>query len=122
MLDDVRDRFARGDEQSERTLFVKSGARSEPPERLAEHSGARRDGGRFDVEAIDMQRYGGLNLFAVLPGALPPAKAFEELLTSARNLSERLQGALQDERGEPLTPMRAAVLREELAGEAEASG
>lgn len=78
--------------------------------------------GTFDAEAIDMQRYGGLNLFAVLPGPLPPVSAFEELLTSARNLSERLQGALQDERGEPLTPMRAAMIREALAGEAEASG
>jgi ZipA, C-terminal FtsZ-binding domain len=77
--------------------------------------------GTFDADAIDMQRYGGLNLFAVLPGPLPPAKAFEELLGSARNLSERLQGALQDDRGEPLTPMRAAMIREALAVEAEAS-
>ncbi len=78
--------------------------------------------GSFDKDSIDMQRYGGLNLFAVLPGPLPPARAFEELLSSARNLSERLQGALQDERGEPLTPMRAAMIREALAGEAAASG
>jgi len=77
--------------------------------------------GTFDADAIDMQRYGGLNLFAVLPGPLPPAKAFEELLSSARNLSERLQGALQDDRGEPLTPMRAAMIREALVIEAEAS-
>jgi len=78
--------------------------------------------GTFDKDSIDMQRYGGLNLFAVLPGPLPPAQAFDELLSSARNLSERLQGALQDERGEPLTPMRAAMMREALAGEVEASG
>lgn len=79
--------------------------------------------GTFDKDSIDMQRYGGLNLFAVLPGPLPPAKAFDELLCSARNLRERLQGALQDERGEPLTPMRAATLRDALAGgEAEAGG
>jgi cell division protein ZipA len=78
--------------------------------------------GTFDKDCIDMQRYGGLNLFAVLPGPLAPAQAFEELLSSARNLSERLQGALQDERGEPLTPMRAAMIREALAGEAPASG
>lgn len=78
--------------------------------------------GTFDRDSIDMQRYGGLNLFAVLPGPLPSPKAFEELLSSARNLSERLQGALQDDRGAPLTPMRAAMIREALAGEAEASG
>jgi FtsZ-interacting cell division protein ZipA len=77
--------------------------------------------GTFEADAIDMQRFGGLNLFAVLPGPLPPVKAFEELLCAARNLSERLQGALQDDRGEPLTPMRAAMIREALAVEAEAS-
>ena len=53
-------------------------------------------------DTMDSQRYGGLNLFAVLPGPKPPPQAFEELLFTARNLSERLHGALQDERGSPL--------------------
>jgi cell division protein ZipA len=73
--------------------------------------------GTFDPEAIDMQRYGGLNLFAVLPGPLPSVRAFDELVTSARNLSERLQGALQDESGEPLTPLRTAAIRDSLAND-----
>jgi cell division protein ZipA len=71
--------------------------------------------GTFDPDSIDMQRFGGLNLFAVLPGPLPSAQAFDELVASARNLSERLQGALQDEWGEPLTPLRTAAIRESLA-------
>ena len=70
--------------------------------------------GTFDLETMDTQRFGGLNLFAVLPGPKPAQKAFEELLTTARALNERLQGALQDDRGGPLTPMRIAALREEL--------
>jgi cell division protein ZipA len=73
--------------------------------------------GTFDLENMDSQRYGGLSLFAVLPGPRPPLKAFEDLLATARNLNERLQGALQDERGGPLTPTRIASLRESLAAE-----
>jgi FtsZ-interacting cell division protein ZipA len=45
-------------------------------------------------------------------------KAFEELLTAARNLNERLQGALQDERGGPLTPTRIATIRDSLGADA----
>jgi hypothetical protein len=72
--------------------------------------------GTFDVGTMDSQRYAGLSLFTVLPGPRPPLKAFEDLLTTARNLNERLNGALQDERGGPLTPTRIATLRESLAG------
>jgi FtsZ-interacting cell division protein ZipA len=70
--------------------------------------------GTFDAELMDTQRFTGLNLFAVLPGPLPAAEAFDELLSSARSLNDRLLGALQDERGEPLTQMRAAAIREQL--------
>jgi cell division protein ZipA len=73
--------------------------------------------GTFDLDTMDVQRYGGLSLFAVLPGPRPPLKAFDDLLATARNLNERLQGALQDERGGPLTPTRIASLRESLAAE-----
>lgn len=70
--------------------------------------------GTFDVETMDSQRFNGLSLFAVLPGPKPPLKTFEDLLSTARNLNERLQGALQDERGGPLTPTRIAALRESV--------
>ena len=73
--------------------------------------------GTFDIETMDSQRFGGLSLFAVLPGPKPPLKAFEDLLVTARNLNERLQGALQDERGGPLTPTRIAALRESVGTE-----
>jgi cell division protein ZipA len=74
--------------------------------------------GAFDLETMDSQRYAGLSLFAVLPGSKSPPQAFEELLAAARNLNERLQGALQDEHGSPLTTLRVVSLRESLRAEA----
>jgi FtsZ-interacting cell division protein ZipA len=74
--------------------------------------------GAFDLETMDSQRYAGLSLFAVLPGPKSPPQAFEELLATARNLNERLQGALQDERGSPLTALRVTSLRESVRVEA----
>jgi cell division protein ZipA len=74
--------------------------------------------GTFDLETMDTQRFTGLNLFAVLPGPKTPQKAFEDLLVTARTLNERLEGALQDDRGGPLTPMRVQALRDALGAEA----
>jgi FtsZ-interacting cell division protein ZipA len=71
--------------------------------------------GTFDEETMDSQHYGGLSLFAVLPGPKTPPETFDELVLTARSLSDRLQGALQDEQGTPLTPARIALLRERLA-------
>ena len=70
--------------------------------------------GTFDMETMDSQHYGGLSLFAVLPGPKPPRQAFDELVFAARNLNERLHGVLQDEQGTPLTPARIAQLRDQL--------
>jgi cell division protein ZipA len=72
--------------------------------------------GTFDLETMDSQHYGGLSLFAVLPGPKAPPQAFDELVFAARNLNERLHGELQDEQGVPLTPARIAQLREQLRG------
>ncbi len=72
--------------------------------------------GTFDMDTMDSQHYGGLSLFAVLPGPKPPPQAFDELVFTARSLSERLNGVLQDEQGSPLTAARIAVLREQLRG------
>jgi cell division protein ZipA len=70
--------------------------------------------GTFDMQTMDSQHYGGLSLFAVLPGPKSPPQAFEELVFTARNLNERLHGVLQDERGSPLTLARIAQLREQV--------
>ncbi|MBV8343164.1 MAG: hypothetical protein JO173_12375 [Gammaproteobacteria bacterium] len=71
--------------------------------------------GTFDMDTMDSQHYGGLSLFAVLPGPKTPPQAFEELVFTARNLNERLHGLLQDEQGSPLTAQRIALLREQLS-------
>jgi cell division protein ZipA len=73
--------------------------------------------GTFDADTMDSQHFGGLSLFAVLPGPRPAPQAFEELISTARNLSERLHGVLQDERGSPLTSTRIAMLRERVSSE-----
>jgi len=75
--------------------------------------------GTFDMETMDSQHYGGLSLFAVLPGPKPVRQAFDELVFAARNLNERLHGVLQDEQGTPLTPARIEQLRERLRSGAE---
>jgi cell division protein ZipA len=77
--------------------------------------------GTFALATMDAQRFGGLSLFAVLPGPLSPVATFDELLLTARSLNNRLRGALQDERGEPLTPVRSAALREGLTAAATAA-
>jgi cell division protein ZipA len=71
--------------------------------------------GTFDAETMDSQHFGGLSLFAVLPGPKSSSQAFDELVSTARALNERLQGLLQDEQGSPLTPARIAQLREKAA-------
>ncbi|MGC1458325.1 MAG: cell division protein ZipA C-terminal FtsZ-binding domain-containing protein [Steroidobacteraceae bacterium] len=71
--------------------------------------------GTFDRQSIDLQRYTGLNLFTVLPGPVPGPDAVDEMLMCAQVLSRRLRGTLQDERGEPLTPSRTAVMRDVAA-------
>jgi len=71
--------------------------------------------GTFDMDTMDSQHYGGLSLFAVLPGPKAPPQTFDELVVTARSLNDRLHGVLQDEQGSPLTPARIASLRERLA-------
>ena len=71
--------------------------------------------GTFDSQSMDMQRYTGLNLFTVLPGPLPGPAAVDELLGCAQILAQRLRAAMQNEKGEPLSPLRAAALREQAA-------
>jgi cell division protein ZipA len=68
--------------------------------------------GTFDLDAIDMQRFSGLNLFAVLPGPVPGPQAVDELLACAQVLAQRLRAVLQDEQGAPLSPSRTAAMRD----------
>lgn len=70
--------------------------------------------GAFDLSSMDQERLSGLSLFAVLPGPNSPLDTFHDLLAAARGLNDHLQGALQDESGLPLTPLRISNLRSSL--------
>jgi FtsZ-interacting cell division protein ZipA len=77
--------------------------------------------GNFDLNTMDSQRYGGLGLFTVLPGHLPPRQMVDELLEATRNLGERLDAVVQDERAAPLDAERIAALRTEAEAPAAAA-
>jgi FtsZ-interacting cell division protein ZipA len=64
---------------------------------------------------MDSQFYRGLNLFAVLPGPLPPRDTIDKLLLAGHTIAQRLRGELQDSRGEPLTEARVAEMRREAS-------
>jgi cell division protein ZipA len=71
--------------------------------------------GTFDPETMDGMSFRGVAMFAVLPGPLAPVPAFEQMLEAARAIAERLGGALQDDRGAPLSIARIEQLRAEVA-------
>jgi cell division protein ZipA len=72
-----------------------------------------REPGTFDIAAMPTTYYPGVAMFAVLPGPVPAAEAFDEMIFAARALATHLNGALTDERGAPLTTLRVGKLREE---------
>jgi len=71
--------------------------------------------GTFDIAKMPAQEFRGVTLFAVLPGPLAPLEAMDELVGTARGLAEELSGMVQDAKGMPLSPQRAAALREDVA-------
>jgi cell division protein ZipA len=73
-----------------------------------------REPGTFDIGAMPASVYPGIALFAVLPGPLPAAEAFDQLIFTARALAAQLGGALADDRGGPLTVHRITRLREDM--------
>jgi cell division protein ZipA len=71
--------------------------------------------GSFDLAQMPSQEFRGVTVFAVLPGALEPLPTFDAMVTAVRGLAESLSGMAQDSSGLPLSPARAAALREEVA-------
>jgi cell division protein ZipA len=71
--------------------------------------------GTFDMAAMAGQEFRGVTLFAVLPGPLAPLDTIDELFATARGLAEELSGMAQDAKGMPLSPQRAAAMREDVA-------
>ncbi len=71
--------------------------------------------GTFDLARMGEQEFRGVTLFAVLPGPLEPVQALDAMLATARDLARELSGLVQDDRGIPFSPQRAASMREDVA-------
>jgi cell division protein ZipA len=71
--------------------------------------------GTFDVVRMAGEEFRGVTLFAVLPGPVEPLLTLDELLAAARGLAQELSGMVQDSKGMPLSPQRAAVMRDDVA-------
>jgi cell division protein ZipA len=71
--------------------------------------------GTFDVARMAAEEFRGVTLFAVLPGPVEPLLTIDELLAAARGLAQELSGLVQDAKGMPLSPQRAAAIRDDVA-------
>ncbi len=71
--------------------------------------------GTFDMTRMPEQDFRGVSLFAVLPGPAEPLQTIDAMLATARALAESLTGMVQDDSGMPMSPQRAAALREDVA-------
>jgi cell division protein ZipA len=71
--------------------------------------------GTFDVARMSSEEFRGVTMFAVLPGPVEPLLTIDELLGAARGLAQELSGMVQDHKGMPLSPQRAAALRDDVA-------
>jgi cell division protein ZipA len=70
--------------------------------------------GTFDLAGMPEQEFRGVTLFAVLPGPAEPLETLDELFGTARGLAADLSGMLQDGKGIPMSPQRAAAIREDI--------
>ncbi|HEX9138467.1 MAG TPA: cell division protein ZipA C-terminal FtsZ-binding domain-containing protein [Steroidobacteraceae bacterium] len=78
--------------------------------------------GVLDPQRIDGQRLFGLNLFTVVPGPLEPSAALKRLLEVATTLAGRIDGQVQDERGQAVELAEIAILQERLLGQTQRLG
>ena len=70
--------------------------------------------GTFPFDALDQFSTPGLVLFAQLPGPKSGLEIYEEMLTAARHLAEKLNGVLQDETHSVLSKQTIEHTKEEI--------
>jgi cell division protein ZipA len=70
--------------------------------------------GSFDMKDIKEQQIPGISIFMILPGPIDGAEAFDLMVTTAKALSQSLNGELLDESGSTLSIQRERYLREEI--------
>lgn len=71
--------------------------------------------GTFDVQRISKFVSPGLVLFMRLPGPFGGRIAFELMLNNAQKIAEILEGILEDDKHQPMTPQTINLLRERIA-------
>jgi cell division protein ZipA len=70
--------------------------------------------GTFDLAQMANEEFRGVTLFAVLPGPVDSIMTIDQMLAAARGLAQELSGMVQDAKGMPLSPQRAAAMREDV--------
>ena len=70
--------------------------------------------GSFDLTKIKTEKYPGISIFLTLPGPCNGVSAFDDMLSTARELVQRLDGDLLDEQGGTLSIQRERYMREEV--------
>jgi cell division protein ZipA len=70
--------------------------------------------GSFDLTRLKTDRFPGISLFLTPPPGGDCTAAFDEMLSTARNLAIKLNGDLLDEHGSRLSVQRERYLREEV--------
>jgi FtsZ-interacting cell division protein ZipA len=78
--------------------------------------------GNFDLAAMDSQEFRGVNVFCILPGALPDETMLDELVSLARHIARRLGAVVQDEIGRPLDSACVREMRDSLRVNSQALG
>jgi cell division protein ZipA len=70
--------------------------------------------GTFDLSKVEDMATQGLTFFMVLPGADDGVVIFEDMLSTARDIAERLKCELLDETGSALTAQGAEYIKEDI--------
>ena len=70
--------------------------------------------GSFDLTNLKEQAIPGISLFAIFPGPVEGADAFDLMMAAARAIAQSLDGELLDESGSTLSIQRERYLREEI--------
>ncbi|MCZ6560829.1 MAG: cell division protein ZipA [Gammaproteobacteria bacterium] len=70
--------------------------------------------GTFELSKLENMNTPGLTFFMVLPGAMDGITVFDDMLATAREIAEKLNCELLDEKGGALTAQGAGYIRDEI--------
>ena len=70
--------------------------------------------GTFELSKLENMNTPGLTFFMVLPGAMDGIEVFDDMLATAREIAERTNCELLDEKGSALTAQGAGYIRDEI--------